>query len=171
MNTSGSTSKKTHGNVVSTIGEMQHILPSTWNWVKKMQSLFGDTENLTAQSNYEQKMDFVKGRGFVDGILFTRSQLALPEFLSLDVESINHIRREARCCVIASALALHACNLSKVGTLLSSTEMTNAVDDARRELSSVLRRKHFEQSGLESNVVEAIGTLTKGELPAFHLFS
>jgi len=155
--------QKTQGDYSSsTIKEMQHMLPSTWNWVKKMHSLLGNSESLTTQSNFEQKMDFVKGRGFVDGILFTRNQLAMPEVLLLDVESINHIRSEARCCVIASALALHACNISKVGTsVLSSNVMTNEVNNARQALASVLRKRHSEQHELESNVIEAIGALTK----------
>ena len=117
-------------------------------------------------------MDFVKRRGFVDGILFTRSQLALPEFLSLDVESINHIRSEARCCVIASALALHACNISKFGTSsLSSSAMSDEINNARQILSSVLRRTYFEQNQLESNVIEAIGALTKGKYCSCILFA
>ncbi|KAL7539911.1 hypothetical protein ACHAXR_009701 [Thalassiosira sp. AJA248-18] len=154
--------QKTFGDFMSSsIEELQHMLPSTWNWIKSMQALYGNSENLTLQSNLAQKMDFVKGRGFVDGVLFTRSQLALPEFLSLDVDSINHIRSEARCCVIASALALHACNISKVGTsVLSSSVMTDEVNDARKALSYVLRKKHFDQNELESNVIKAIGTLT-----------
>jgi hypothetical protein len=148
----------------SSIEEMQQMLPSTWSWVEKMRTLFGDTDNLTVQSNMEQKMDFLKGRGFVDGILFTRSQLALPELLSLDVENINHIRSEARCCVIASALVLHACNISKVGTsVLSSSVVSDEVNDARQALSLVLRNKYFQQDELESDVVEAIVTLTKGK--------
>ena len=156
MNTNGKYSSST------SIEELGSLVPSTKNWIKKMQSLFGSSENLTVTSNLEQKMDFVKGRGFVDGILFTRSQLALPEILSLDVESINRIRSEARSCVIASALVLHACNISKVGTsVLSSNVMSNEVNSARQVLSSVLKRKHFDQIELESDVTEAIGNLTK----------
>jgi len=155
--------QRMHGDYSSSsITNLQHMLPSTWNWVKQMQTLFGNSENLTTQSNFEQKMDFVKGKGFVDGILFTRNQLALPEFLSLDVDSINHIRSEARCCVIASALALHACNISKIGTsLLSSSVMSDEIIHARQVLASALRRNHFEQADLEYDIIEAIGTLTK----------
>lgn len=155
--------QRMHGDYSSSsIADLQHMLPSTWNWLNQMQTLFGNSENLTTQPNLEQQMDFVKGKGFVDGILFTRSQLALPEFLSLDVDSINHIRSEARCCVIASALALHACNISKVGTsLLSSSVTSDEIIHARQVLASALRRKHFEQADLESNIIEAIGTLAK----------
>ena len=144
-----------------TVEELQNMIPSTWNWIETIQLQFGSSENITAQSNLEQRMDFVKGRGFVDGILFTRSQLALPEFLSLDVESIGRIRSEARACVIASALALHACNISKVGTsVLSTNVMSNDVDETRQALSIVLRKKHFRQEDLEAEVTEAIGNLT-----------
>ena len=88
----------------------------------------------------------------------------MPELLSLDVENINHIRSEARCCVIASALVLHACNISKVGTsVLSSSVVSDEVNDARQALSLVLRNKYFQQDELESDVVEAIVTLTKGK--------
>jgi len=155
--------QRMHGDYSSSsIADLQHMLPSTWNWVKQMQTLFGNSENLTTQSKLEQKMDFLKGKGFVDGILFTRSQLALPEILSLDADSINHIRSEARCCVIASALALHACNIAKVGTLLlSSSVMSDEIIHARKILASALRRKYFEQADMESNIIEAIGTLTK----------
>ena len=142
----------------TSIEELKHIIPSTFNWIKKLRSSFGSSgENLTCHSNFDQKMDIVKGQGFVDGILFTRSQLILPEVLSLDVESISHIRSEARLCVIASALALHACSIAKVGTAIPSSE----ADDARQRLSSVLRKKHFDQDQLESEVIDAIGNLTK----------
>ncbi len=55
----------------------------------------------------------LKGRGFIDGLLFVRVQVTLPESFSLDVECINHVRSKARCCVIAFALALIACKNSR----------------------------------------------------------
>ena len=139
----------------TSVEELKHIIPSTWRWVKTLRSSIDSSgENL----NFDQKMDIVKGQGFVDGILFTRSQLILPEVLSLDVESISQIRSEARLSVSASALALHACSIAKVvGTAIPSSE----ADDARQRLSSVLRKKHFDQDQLESEVTDAIGNLTK----------
>ena len=143
----------------TSVEELKHIIPSTWRWVKTLRSSFDSSgENLTCHSNFDQKMDIVKGQGFVDCILFTRSQLILPEVLSLDVEGISQIRSEARLCVISSALALHACSIAKVvGTAIPSSE----ADDARQRLSSVLRKKHFDQDQLESEVTDAIGNLTK----------
>jgi len=138
------------------VEELQGMLPSTWNWVKSVQSSLSSGEIL------DQKMDVVKGRGFVDCILFARSQVALPEILSLDAQSINHVRSEARCCVIASALAIHACNMAKVGTS-SAQGSSDEVNDARRTLSSVLRKRHTEQNDLECKVIEATAALTKGE--------
>jgi len=139
----------------TSIEELKHILPSTWRWVKTLRSSIDSSgENL----NFDQKMDIVKGQGFVDCILFTRRQLILPEVLSLDVESISQIRSEARLSVISSALALHACSIAKVvGTAIPSSE----AGDARQRLSSVLRKKHFDQDQLESEVTDAIGNLTK----------
>lgn len=158
--------REAHGHCASlSIEELQRTLPSTWSWVERMRVHLSDGENLTPQSGLEQKMEFVKGRGFVDGILFTRSRALLPEVLSLDVENINRIRQEARCCVIASALALHACNISRVGpSVLSSSGMPDEVQDAKLALASVLRRKHFEQTELESSVIEATRALTIGKL-------
>lgn len=143
----------------TSVEELKHIIPSTWRWVKMLRSSFDSSgENLTCHSNFDQKMDIVKGQGFVDCILFTRRQLILPEVLSLDVESISQIRSEARLSVSASALALHACSIAKVvGTAIPSSE----ADDARQRLSSVLRKKHFDQDQLESEVTDAIGNLTK----------
>jgi hypothetical protein len=154
----------THGDYTScTMEEMQQLLPSTWIWVKNMQ-LFSNGESLTTQSSLDQKLDVLKGRGFVDGLLFAKVQMTLPELFSLDVECINRIRSEARCCVIASALALHACNISRVRSpaVLSSEGESDVLNDARRRLSSVLRNTHCDQSELERSVVDAIGALTKG---------
>lgn len=143
---------------------LQAMLPSTWKWMQDARSLF-DSEQLTPQSSLEQKMDFVKGRGFVDGILFTKSQLSLPEMFALDVESINRIRNEARCCVIASALVLHACNISKTGSsILSSSFIPDELQSARDVLSSALRKRHLEQEALEKDVNDAAETLTKALL-------
>jgi hypothetical protein len=130
------------------------MLPSTHAWVKSTVGLFDTTDNITAQSSLEQKMEFIKGRGFVDGILFTKSELALPELFSLDVEGINNIRNEARCCVIASALSLHACNI--IGSSILKTE--NEV--VGNELMSVLKKKHFKRDDLESEVITALTSFT-----------
>ena len=154
----------THGDYTScTTEEMQQLLPSTWIWVKNMQ-LSSNGESLTTQSSLDQKLDVLKGRGFVDGLLFAKVQMTLPELFSLDVECINRIRSEARCCVIASALALHACNISRVRSpaVLSSEGENDELNDARRRLSSVLRKTHCDQSELELSVVDAIGALAKG---------
>jgi hypothetical protein len=142
--------KTTHGDYTSaTIEELQHMLPATWIWVKAMQSSTSTSngENLIAQSNMDQKFEVLKGKGFVDGLLFARSQTTLPELFSFDVESIDRIRRDARCCVIASALALHACNISKVRSS-SSDVASEELIDARRSLSSVLRKSHFDEKEL-----------------------
>ena len=47
--------------------------------------------------------------------------------------------------------------------MLSSRVVSDEVNDARQALSLVLRNKYFHQDELESDVVEAIVTLTKGE--------
>jgi hypothetical protein len=161
--------QKTHGDYhSSTIAELQQMLPSTWNWVQSMQILVnGSSSSLITYPSFDQNIEIVKGIGFVDGLLFTRSQTLIPELLSFDVENILHIRSEARCCVIASALALHACNISRVGTsVLSSTSLSDDVLGARRVLSSVLRNTHYEQTHLECIVIEAVVILTKGALPS-----
>jgi hypothetical protein len=117
-------------------------------------------ENLIAQSNMDQKFEVLKGKGFVDGLLFARSQTTLPEVFSFDVESIDRIRRDARCCVIASALALHACNITKVRSS-SSDVASEELIDARHRLSSVLRKSHFDEKELEQSVIDAIGAVTR----------
>jgi len=154
--------KEAYGDyTVSTAAELQGMLSSTCGWIRSIQSRFGSAENLTAQSKVEQKLDFVKGRGFVDGILFTRTQLALPEVFSLDAERIGNIRNEAKCCVIASALVLHAGNICK----LKSSELPallspgSEVEEAKRVLFNELRRKHFDQTELESNVTKSVYSL------------
>jgi hypothetical protein len=155
--------KSTYGDYTSaTIEELQHMLPATWIWVKAMQSstTTSNGENLIAQSNMDQKFEVLKGKGFVDGLLFARSQTTLPEVFSFDVESIDRIRRDARCCVIASALALHACNISKVRSSSSDVSSEELID-ARHRLSSVLRKSHFDEKELEQSVIDAIGALTR----------
>jgi len=154
--------KEAYGDyTVSTAAELQGMLSSTCGWIRSIQSRFGSAENLTAQSKVEQKLDFVKGRGFVEGILFTRTQLALPEVFSLDAERIGNIRNEAKCCVIASALVLHAGNICK----LKSSELPallspgSEVEEAKRVLFNELRRKHFDQTELESNVTKSVYSL------------
>ncbi|KAL7554655.1 hypothetical protein ACHAWF_018155 [Thalassiosira exigua] len=142
----------------SSVVGLKDILPSTWTWVQRSQDQFGESDRLTMQSGLEHKMDFIMGRGFVDGILFTQSQLALPEVLSLDAEGIEHVRRKAQRCVIASALALHAGNISRVGT--SSLAPTDAVDNARQALSLALERMYNRQEELETNVIKAVSALT-----------
>jgi hypothetical protein len=157
---------KTYGDYhSSSIAELQVMLPSTWNWVQSMQALINDNYSLMTYPSYDQNIEIVKGIGFVDGLLFMRSQSLIPEVFALDLENIHHIRSEARCCVITSALALHACNISRVGSsVLSSSALSENVVDARRVLSSVLRETHCEQNHLECFVIDAVGKLTKGVL-------
>lgn len=155
--------KSSYGDYTSaTIEELQHMLPATWIWVKAMQlsTSTSNGENLIALSNLDQKFEILKGKGFVDGLLFARSAVALPEVYSLDVQSIDRIRRDARCCVIASALALHACNISRVRSTPSDVALEELID-ARRRLSSVLRKSHFDEEDLKQSVIDAVGTLTK----------
>lgn len=155
--------KRTYGDYTSaTIEELQLMLPTTWIWVKAMQSSTSTSngENLIALSNLDQKFEVLNGKGFVDGLLFARSPVALPEVFSLDVKIIDSIRRDARCCVIASALALHACNISRI-RITSSDVASEELIDARRRLSSVLRKSHFDEKDLEHSVIDAVGTLTK----------
>ncbi len=147
--------KKTYGDYVAvSLKELQLMLPATNVWVKETLGLFENTDNITMQSSLEQKMDFIKGRGFVDGILFTKNELVLPELFSLDMEGIDSIRNEARCCVIASALSLHACNI--IGSSVLKTE--DGVDG--NDLMSVLRKKHFKRDDLESEVIAALTSFT-----------
>lgn len=147
----------------ASVESLRTMLPSTWNWIKETKMLF-ENEQVTARSNFENKLNFVS-RGFVDVMLFSRSQLSLPEIFALDAENIQHIRNEARCCVIASALVLHACNVSKVGSsVLSLDFISDEVNAAKEELSSVLRRKHFSQEFLEISILESIKKLTIGKL-------
>ena len=161
--------QKTHGiylekSVPTTVEDLQRRLPATWTWVQQVQERFADSENLTTHSSYEQNMHFLRGRGFVNGILFTRSRLVLPEVLSLDAENVERIRSEARVCVIASALALHACTISKLPQGGLGQPMLDSAINAKEFLLSVLRRKHVEQSKMESSAIEAIGGLTEGTL-------
>jgi hypothetical protein len=149
----------------STMAELQHMLPSTWNWIQNMQTLISGSSSVSACPSFDQNIEIVKGIGFVDGLLFTKSQTSVPEVLSFDIESIHHIRSEARYCVIASALALHACNISRVGTsVLGSTTLSDSVLGARCVLSSALKEIHYEQTHLEYAVIEAVCNLTKGKL-------
>eukprot|EP00956_Cyclotella_meneghiniana_P034237 scaffold102680_cov77-Cyclotella_meneghiniana.AAC.7 len=91
-------------------------------------------------------MDLVKSRGFVDGVLFAKSQLLLPEVFTLDAENVSHIRNETRCCVIASALVLHACKISRAPTSILSSEF-------------VPEERHSQQELLEASVVDATNDL------------
>jgi len=148
--------RKTHGDYGTVpIRELQQMLPSTHAWVRNTVGLFESTDNITMQSNLEQKMDFIKGRGFVDGILFTKQELVLPELFSLDIEGINSIRNEARCCVMASALSIHAFNI--IGSSILKTEVGVV---GNNELTSVLRKKHFERDDLEAEVIAALTSFT-----------
>eukprot|EP00986_Skeletonema_menzelii_P021317 scaffold34051_cov160-Skeletonema_menzelii.AAC.3 len=147
--------KKTHGDYSAVpINELQQMLPSSHAWVKSTLGLFETTDNISAQSSLDQKMEFIKGRGFVDGILFTKSELALPELFSLDIEDINYIRNEARCSVIASALSLHACNIIGSSILKTDNEVVG------NELTSVLKKKHFKRDDLESEIITALTSFT-----------
>ena len=143
------------------VESLQTMLPATWNWVKDTKTLC-ETEDSMAQTSFDQRMELVKSRGFVDCVLFTENELALPEIFVLDAESINHIRNEARCCVIASALVLHACKLSKAPTsILSSDYIPEEVSLAKNELSTVLRKRHSEQGVLEASIIHATQSLAK----------
>lgn len=149
---------KTYGDftAVSNIRELRQMLPSTNAWIKETLGLCDSTDNITLQSSLDQKMDFIKGRGYVDGILFTKNHLVLPELFSLDVESINNIRNTARCCVIASALSLHACNI--IGSsVLNKSEDNNIHGNI---LTSGLTKKHFSRDQLESEVIAGLTSFT-----------
>lgn len=149
---------KTYGDftAVSNIRELRQMLPSTNAWIKETLGLSDSTDNITLQSSLDQKLDFIKGRGFVDGILFTKNELALPEVFSLDVESINNIRNTARCCVIASALSLHACNI--IGSSVVNKTEDNVLHG--NILTSVLTKKHFSRDQLESEVIASLTSFT-----------
>ena len=139
----------------ASIDSLKSMLPSTWGWLKGARVLF-ESEGVTAQSSFEQKMDFVKCRGFVDGVLFTRSQLSLPELFTMDAENIGYIRDEARCSVISSALVLHSCKISNIPTsILSSEFIPEEVPLAMTALNLVLRRRHGQQESLETSVTHA----------------
>lgn len=155
---------KIHGDYhSSTIAELQHMLPLTWNWIQNLQTLVSGSSSVSAYPSFDQNIEIVKGIGFVDGLLFTKSQTSVPEVLAFDIASIHHIRSEARYCVIASALALHSCNISRVGTsVLDSTMLSDDILGARRVLSSALKEIHYEQTHLEDVVIEAVCNLTKG---------
>jgi hypothetical protein len=154
--------QQTFGEIESaSVESLQTMLPATWTWMNETREL-GESEGVTAQTCLEIKMDLVKSRGFVDGVLFTKSQLSLPELFALDVENISHIRNEARCCVIASALVLHACKTSKAPTsILSSDFIPEEVSLAKDELSSVLRKVHRQQDLLEASIIHATEDLAK----------
>ena len=153
----------------SSIAELQHMLPSTWNWILNMQTLVSGSSSVSGYPSFDQNVEIVKGIGFVDGLLFTKMQTPVPEVLAFDVDSIHRIRNEARFCVIASALALHACNTSRVGTsVLGSTLLSDNVLEARRVLASTLKEIHYEQTQLEYIVIEAVCNLTKGMLLCSH---
>jgi hypothetical protein len=81
-------------------------LPATRTWIRKMHF---DLEPTPSQ--YET---ILRGRGFVDEIIFARDALSLPEVLYLDHDHISRIRNVSKCCVIVSALFLHGCNLCGV---------------------------------------------------------
>ncbi|KAL7513683.1 hypothetical protein ACHAXN_011016 [Cyclotella atomus] len=154
----------------ASIESLQKMLPATFDWIKDINA-HSESEGAGAQSSLEQKMDLLKSRGFVDGVIFTRNQMSLPEVFTLDAESIAHIRNEARCCVIASALVLHACQVSKApASILSSDFIPDEVTLAKDALSAVLRQKHTEQKALESSVIGATTNLANamanGELDA-----
>lgn len=144
----------------ASIETLQSNLPATWDWIKDIKST-DDGVDASTLTSFEQ-MDLVKSRGFVDGVLFNKNPLALPEIFTLDAGSIGHIRSEARCCVIASALVLHACKTSKTPTsILTYDYIPEEVSIAKDVLSSALRKSHGSQDALKICVVHAMNDLAE----------
>lgn len=102
-----------------------------------------------------------------------RTQLALPEVFALDAEIIVNIRQEAKCCVIASALVLHAGNICKVKSseLPALLSPGSGVEEAKKILLDELRKKRFDQNDLESNVTKSVHGLAAGMFPQCEFFS
>ena len=126
----------------TSVESLQTRLPATLSWIRDTKSQY-ETEGGITPTHFDQKMDLVKSRGFVDGVLFAKSQLLLPEVFTLDAENVSHIRNETRCCVIASALVLHACKISRAPTsILSSEFVPEEVSAAKNALLIVLRKRH-----------------------------
>eukprot|EP00978_Attheya_sp_CCMP212_P007883 scaffold18337_cov49-Attheya_sp.AAC.3 len=152
---------------------LKEQLKHTWEWIRTSVATHRLTEShgslLATGDCFEARILFMKTRAFVDGLLFySRGSLNMPEILELDRQSILEIRQEAKCLVIASALALHASNAVRVGTgsIFNTSPLPNEIDAEKEHLKSILlgAKHEVSQEALVEKVSVSVISLAKGKL-------
>uniref|UniRef100_A0A7S4NFU3 Uncharacterized protein n=2 Tax=Odontella aurita TaxID=265563 RepID=A0A7S4NFU3_9STRA len=135
-------------------------LPATAAWIA---SSISTSSELTGTSSYEKRMMLVRTRGFVDGLLFTKESLAVPELLEMDTMRVMKIRSEARFSVIGSALVIHACNISGAGaSLLRHVPLPSAVVAQKDMIARTVRAKYTSKEEI-TDATKAFAEGLKGE--------
>ena len=129
------------------IGDLKEKLPATYAWiVGALSSSEGQVEISRANST-AKRYACLKTRGFVDSLLFTSNQLAMPEIYATDASRIAHIRNEARFAVIGSALGLHISNVARADPSVFATVplSSSLLEEKRQALDAALRANYSSQ--------------------------
>ena len=141
-------------------------LPATRTWIntslKEINNSGFDAKVMI--SSMEQRTSLLSMM-FVDGLLFTKARLEFPEVFIFDHTRLKVIRDTSRLAVIACALALHACNVAKVGVgILSSKQLTYDTKKDRDYLVKILTKMHNNKDDMIKQIGDSTVQLCKGIL-------
>jgi len=140
------------------IDELKHKLPSTNAWIMSMLASPESQAEIVRANSTGKRFACLKSRGFVDSLLFSTNQLAMPEIFGIDTARIMHIRNESRLVVIASALGLHISNMSRADpSILATVPLSSQLlEEKRQELYSALRAPHTDQKQFFAAVADVV---------------
>ena len=128
----------------ATIDELKDKLPATNAWILSMLASPETQAEIVRANSTARRFACLKSRGFVDSLLFTTNQLAMPEIFAIDAARIMRIRDETRHVVIGSALGLHISNAARADpSALANVPLSSPLlEEKRQELDSALRAQY-----------------------------
>jgi len=138
--------------------DLKEKLPATNSWILSMLSSIEAQAEVSRANSSAKRYACLKSRGFVDYLLFTPNQLAIPEVYAADTSRIMHIRNEARYVVIGCALGLHISNVARADPSVFATVPLSSplLEEKRQALDAALRAKYSNQKEFYSTVANVV---------------
>ena len=129
------------------IGDLKEKLPATHAWIVGALSSAEAQVEISRANSTAKRYACLKSRGFVDSLLFTSNQLAMPEIYVTDASMIVNIRNEARFAVIGCALGLHISNVARADPSVFATVplSSSLLEEKRQALDVALRASYSSQ--------------------------
>ena len=140
------------------LDELKYKLPATNAWIMSMLASPESQAEVVRANSTGKRFACLKSRGFVDSLLFSTNQLAMPEIFANDTARIMHIRNESRYVVIACALGLHISNMARADpSALATVPLSSPLlEEKRQELDSALRAHYADQKQFFAAVADVV---------------